>query len=150
MSRTHDTILHLFPANALTALRCPYRENGPPPRCACSGAWLKNAAQAEYLYGCDDRRQYYAQQFYDLMSRLDFLPNSPTLMNAGRDLQQLSGSRILTIRSSRFSKPSNTRPLSIAREAAPDFLSAHLARRNDMVASTNGIASGPVSFHARL
>ena len=50
-------------------------------------AW--NLAQAERLYGADETKvREAAIRFYRMMADLDFLPNSPTLMNAGLDLQQ--------------------------------------------------------------
>ena len=49
----------------------------------------RNIAQAEDNYPSGDREKW-AEIFFRLMTSLDFLPNSPTLMNAGRDLQQLA------------------------------------------------------------
>jgi ribonucleoside-diphosphate reductase alpha chain len=54
-------------------------------------------AQAERLYPSTSRLAHAAQRWYDCMARLDFLPNSPTLMNAGRRLQQLSACFVLPI-----------------------------------------------------
>lgn len=152
MSRTHQTTLHLS-ANALTVLRRRYlrktatgETRETPSRMFRRVA--NNVAQAESLYGCDDRRQYYAQQFYDLMSRLDFLPNSPTLMNAGRDLQQLSACFVLPIDDSLESIFEAVKYQALIHQSGggTGFSFSHLRPANDMVASTNGIASGPVSF----
>ena len=50
-----------------------------------------NLSQADLNYGATEAdRQATEDEFYDVMRRLEFLPNSPTLMNAGRELQQLS------------------------------------------------------------
>lgn len=52
-------------------------------------------AKAERLYSAASQLPHAAQRWYDCMARLDFLPNSPTLMNAGRRLQQLSACFVL-------------------------------------------------------
>jgi len=148
MSRTHQTTLHLS-ANALTVLRRRYlrktatgETRETPSRMFRRVA--NNVAQPESLYGCDDRRQYYAQQFYDLMSRLDFLPNSPTLMNAGRDLQQLSACFVLPIDDSLESIFEAVKYQALIHQSGggTGFSFSHLRPANDMVASTNGIARG--------
>ena len=60
-----------------------------------------NIATAESLFGGDDARvAEMTGDFYELMTSLDFLPNSPTLMNAGRELQQLSACFVLPIEDS--------------------------------------------------
>jgi len=50
----------------------------------------KVIASADALYGKEDQRQSTEELFFQIMTRLEFLPNSPTLMNAGRSLGQLS------------------------------------------------------------
>ena len=66
-------------------------------------------AAADAMFDPDADTAATAQIFYDMMTELDFLPNSPTLMNAGRPLGQLSAS----------STPSRTPPSSTSPAAAP-------------------------------
>ena len=60
----------------------------------------ENISQAEKKYTpmmSPDRQREIAEEFYALMVNMYFLPNSPTLMNAGRDLQQLSACFVLPV-----------------------------------------------------
>ena len=60
-----------------------------------------NIAQADFNYGKNDIEVHStAVKFYNMMNNLDFLPNSPTLVNAGRELQQLSACFVIPVKDS--------------------------------------------------
>jgi ribonucleoside-diphosphate reductase alpha chain len=110
-------------------------------------------AEADRRYGASDGAvQALAEEFYFLMTQRRFEPNSPTLMNAGRPLGQLSACFVLPVDDALSNGQSGIydtlRSMALIHQSGggTGFSFSRLRARGSMVRSTTGVASGPISF----
>ncbi len=106
----------------------------------------RSVAEAEKNY--DGDVGYWTERFLNIMRDLKFLPNSPAMMNAGKRLGQLAACFVLPVGDSMDSIFNSLKNAAMILQSGggTGFSFSHLRPRSDVVRSTGGIASGPVSF----
>ncbi len=139
--------------NAKTVLARRYLKKNPNGEVSETPAQMfrrvaRHIAGAEKNYGTQADAEKSEALFYDLMADLKFLPNSPTLMNAGRQLGQLAACFVLPVEDSMdgiFDSLKNAAAIHKS-GGGTGFSFSRIRPKNSMVGTTGGIASGPVSF----
>ena len=143
----------MFSKNAVTVLERRYLKKGPDGDVVETPDDLlkrvaRAIAEADREFDLDADVKKTQDTFYDMMSALRFMPNSPTLMNAGRELGQLSACFVLPVEDSMENIFDALKNAALIHKSGggTGFSFSRLREAGAMVNSTGGVASGPISF----
>lgn len=140
-------------ANAVRVLDARYLARAPDGRTAETPAQLFErvagaVSQAEGWLGSGADQSAWAEEFRLLLSSLDFLPNSPALMNAGTPIGQMSACFVLPVPDSLDGIFDAVKHMALIQRSGggTGFSFSHLRPRGDVLSGTGGEAAGPVAF----
>jgi len=107
-----------------------------------------SVAKIDRIYGHSANMKETEEVFYNMMANLEFLPNSPTLMNAGTTLGQLSACFVIPLDDNLVSIFDAVKATALIHQSGggTGFSFSRLRPRGDYVRTAGGVASGPVSF----
>ena len=140
--------------NARKVLEARYLKKNSSGDCVEQPAELyrrvaRTIADVETAYGATPReRDFWERCFYDLMAIGDFMPNSPTLMNAGREMGMLSACFVLPVKDSIHEIFNSIKHTALIQKAGggTGFAFDELRPTGDFIQSSGGTTSGPISF----
>ncbi len=132
---------------ALEILKARYLKPGETP-VELFERVARAVSEAELFYGSTSKARYWEERFLEIMLNLEFLPNSPTLMNAGTELGQLAACFVLPVEDSIEEIFDSVSLMAKIQKTGggTGFSFSKLRPEGDIVRTTNGKASGPVSF----
>ncbi|MFQ5412869.1 MAG: adenosylcobalamin-dependent ribonucleoside-diphosphate reductase [Phycisphaerae bacterium] len=153
-SDSHSGSAGTFSDNAIRVLRARYLKKDEHGECIESTKDLfrrvaKAIADAELIHDADpDNRSEWEDRFYALMVSRRFMPNSPTLMNAGREMGMLSACFVLPVGDSITEIFDSIRDTALIQKAGggTGFAFDELRPTGDYISTSGGTTSGPISF----